>query len=130
MPEVLAVGAVAIRDGALLLVKRGRPPAVGRWSLPGGKVEPGESETDAVAREVAEETGLTVTVGRLLGEVTRDGPGGTVFRIRDYAVEVASGTAVAGDDAAAAQWVALSELSDYDLTEGLVEALRAWQVFG
>lgn len=130
MPEVAAVGALAVRDGRLLLVKRGRPPAVGRWSVPGGRVEPGESEPDAVAREVAEETGLTVRVGRLAGEVVRAGPGEVTYRIHDYLVEVVDGVERAGDDADDVAWVALEELSDYELTEGLLEVLRLWGVIG
>ena len=63
MAEVAAVGAIAIRDGALLLIRRGHAPSRGRWSLPGGRVEPGETAEQALVREVAEETGLVVEVG-------------------------------------------------------------------
>ena len=68
---VVAVGAVAVNDGAILLIRRGRPPAEGRWSLPGGRVEWGEPLTDALRREVEEETALRVEVGRLAGVVER-----------------------------------------------------------
>ena len=134
MPEVAAVGAIAIRDGKLLLVRRGRPPSAGLWSVPGGKVEPGESELDAVRREVFEETGLRVEVGPLAGEVVRTGIGDVTYRIRDYLVDVtdvAAGTAGAeraGDDADDVAWVALKDLGARDLTEGLVEALRSWSI--
>jgi 8-oxo-dGTP diphosphatase len=128
VPEIRAVGAVAVRAGTLLLIRRGRPPAVGRWSLPGGRVEPGEAETAAVAREVAEETGLSVIVGELLGEVLRDGPDDVVYRIRDYAVQVVGGSEVAGDDATAVAWVPLAEVASRDLTDGLLAALSAWDV--
>ena len=130
MPELAAVGAIAVRDGRLLLVKRGRPPAVGRWSVPGGRVEPGESEPDAVVREVAEETGLTVRVGALAGEVVRAGPGDVTYRIHDYFVDVTGGTERAGDDAADLAWVAFAHLADYPLTEGLLEVLQSWRVLG
>jgi len=131
MPEVAAVGAIAIRDGKLLLVRRGRPPSAGLWSVPGGKVEPGESEFDAVRREVFEETGLRVEVGPLAGEVVRAGIGEVTYRIRDYLVDVidvAAGAERAGDDADDVAWVALEELGARDPTEGLVEALRSWSI--
>jgi ADP-ribose pyrophosphatase YjhB (NUDIX family) len=128
VPEVAAVGAIAVRDQKLLLIRRGRPPSVGQWSLPGGRVEPGESEPDAVAREVAEETGLMVDVGPLVGEVLRPGVGDVTYRIRDYVVEVVGGTERAGDDAADVAWVEIDRLSDRDLTDGLLDALRGWAV--
>lgn len=128
MPEVAAVGAIAVRNGSLLLVQRGRPPAVGRWSVPGGRVEPGETDADAVAREVAEETGLLVDVGPLVGEVVRPGVGDVVYRIRDYVVEVVGGVEQPGDDADEVAWVPLEQLADRDLTDGLLDALRGWSV--
>lgn len=128
MPQIDAVGAICVRDGKLLLVRRGRPPAVGQWSVPGGRVEAGESEPDAVAREVAEETALVVRVGPLVGEVLRPGVGDVIYRIRDYLVEVVSGTERAGDDAADLAWVELDRLADIDLTEGLLDTLREWAV--
>ena len=75
MPEIAAVGAIAVRDGALLLIRRGHAPSRGRWSLPGGRVEPGETPQQALVREMAEETGLTVEVGELVGEVVTARPG-------------------------------------------------------
>jgi 8-oxo-dGTP diphosphatase len=128
MPEVAAVGGIAVRDGLLLLVRRGRPPSVGRWSVPGGRVEPDETETDAVAREVAEETGLVVRVGPLVGEVVRPGVGDVMYRIHDYLVDVIGGVEQAGDDAAEVAWVPLDRLADRDLTDGLLDALRGWAV--
>jgi hypothetical protein len=77
-------GIVLDGDGRLLLVLRGRAPSAGTWSVPGGRVEAGESDADATAREVLEETGMRVEVGRLAGEVERDGLGGDVYVIRDY----------------------------------------------
>ena len=124
--EVLAVGGVAIRDGHLLLIRRGQAPSRGRWSLPGGRVEPGETAEQAVVREFAEETGLTVEAAQFVGEVIRSGPDDTVYRIRDFLVTVIGGTEVAGDDATAVAWVALSDLPNWQLSAGLLDALRSW----
>jgi len=126
MPEVAAVGAIAVRDDMVLLVRRGRAPSIGKWSLPGGRVEPGESDADAVIREVAEETGLAVTVRAFAGEVLRPGPAGITYRIRDYLVEVVAGVEEAGDDATAVAWVPFALLASHNPTDGLVEALRQW----
>lgn len=120
------MGAV-ITDGTgrILLIKRGRPPGEGLWSVPGGRVEPGETDAEAVAREVREETGLAVTVGALLGSVVRGGPEVT-YDIFDYAATPAGGTPHAGDDAADAAWFAVPELDALPMTPGLVEALTEW----
>lgn len=123
------VGAVA-RDaaGRLLLVRRANPPAQGTWSLPGGRVEAGESPADAVRREVAEETGLAVEVGRLVGTVEQDGPGGVTYVIRDHACAVVGGVLRAGDDASAAGWFAPEELAGIETAPGLLATLTGWGV--
>jgi len=126
--EVPAVGGIAIRDGHLLLVRRGHAPSRGRWSLPGGRVETGETAEQALARELAEETGLVVAVGEFVGEVLRPGPDGIVYRIRDFLLTVIDGTETPGDDAAEVAWVALPELAGYQLGAGLLDALRSWGV--
>lgn len=126
---VRCVGAVVFDDGGrLLLVRRGRPPQQGSWSLPGGRVEPGETEPQAVAREVAEETGLEVAVGRLAGRVLRSGPEGVVYDIADYECRVAGGELRPGDDAADARWVETGQLAELSLSTGLVDALTEWGV--
>lgn len=127
-PVIACVGAV-VRDaqGRLLLVRRGREPGRGRWSIPGGRVEPGESDREAVVREVAEETGLRVEVGRYVGSVRRAAPGGGTYDIRDFVAEVVSGAEpVAGDDADEARWVDPADLATLPLVAGLVEALTGW----
>jgi len=123
------VGAV-IKDeqGRLLLIKRGHEPGAGLWSLPGGRIEPGETDAAALVREMREETGLEVQAGSLLGSVRRPAPGSTVLDIRDYAATVTGGTLRAGDDAAEARWVTVSELRSLPITDGLVEALTDWGV--
>jgi 8-oxo-dGTP diphosphatase len=123
------VGAVIKDDeGRLLLIKRGHEPGAGLWSLPGGRIEPGETDVEALTRELAEETGLEVQIGHLLGNVQRLGRQGTVLDIRDYAATVIGGTLSPGDDAADARWVDVAELSSLAVTDGLVEALTGWGV--
>jgi 8-oxo-dGTP diphosphatase len=125
------VGAVVIDgQGRLLMIKRGRAPGAGLWSIPGGRIEPGETDAEALVREMLEETSLTVQVGRLLGRVRRPGLDGAVIDIRDYAATVIAGTLHAGDDAADARWVGPGDLGSLDITEGLIEALTSWGILG
>jgi len=123
------VGAVVTDgQGRLLMIKRGHEPGAGLWSIPGGRIEPGETDAEALVREMLEETGLAVEVGPLIGSVRRPGLDGAVIDIRDYAATVTGGTLCPGDDAAEARWVAVSELPSLPITEGLVEALTSWGV--
>ncbi len=124
---LVAVGAVAVEDDRLLLVRRGRGPAAGEWSVPGGRVEAGESLHAAVVREVLEETGLEVVVDRFLGWVERIGPEHH-FVILDFAVTVLAGAPVAGDDAAEVTWVPVDDLGELQLVDGLYEFLRDVEV--
>lgn len=127
------VGAV-VRDraGRLLMIRRGHPPGAGLWSLPGGRVEPGESDLAAVVREVHEETGLIVVAGDLIGSVERPGPDGAVYDIHDYAATVVEpadqALLVAGDDAADVGWVTPDALRGLPTSPGLLDALVAWRV--
>jgi len=126
--RILCVGAVVTDGrGRLLLIQRGHEPGAGLWSLPGGRVEPGETDAEALVREMEEETGLTVEPGRLIGQVQRPGlAAGDVIDIKDYAATVISGTLRPGDDAADARWVAAEDLGVLAVTGGLVEALTEW----
>jgi mutator protein MutT len=125
------VGAVVTDEqGRLLVIQRGHDPGAGLWSIPGGRIEPGETDAQALVREMLEETNLQVKVGKLIGRVQRQGLGGAVIDIRDYAATVTGGTLRAGDDAADARWVATAELVRLDVTEGLIEALAEWGVLG
>jgi 8-oxo-dGTP diphosphatase len=124
------VGAV-IRDdaGRLLLIKRGHEPGKGLWSIPGGRVEAGESDAAAIVREVREETGLVVVPGPWIGHVRGlAGGDGGVFDIRDYGAAVTGGALVPGDDADDAVWAGPAELATLPLTAGLLDALRSWGV--
>lgn len=122
-PEV-AVGGVVVRDGALLLVRRGRGVAVGRWSLPGGRLEAGESLEAAVARELHEETGLDVRVEGLCGVVERRGEG-RHYVILDYWCSAdPAQQPQADDDAAEVLWARRADLGRLELVSGLVGFLR------
>jgi 8-oxo-dGTP diphosphatase len=130
---VPCVGGIVTDDrGRLLLIRRAHDPEAGRWSLPGGKVEPGETATDATVREVAEETGLAVAVGDEVGQVLRPAPDGRVFAIHDFRCRPLDPSAVprAGDDAADVRWVDAAAYGTLDaageLVTGLTDALRGW----
>ena len=126
-PE-LAVGAVAIDDDALLLIRRGRDPGLGRWSLPGGRVEWGETLAQALVREVLEETGIECVVGELIGWVERISDD-YHFVVFDFAVTPLSfEDPVAGDDALEARWIPLEEVDQLDLVAGLSEFLSGYDI--
>lgn len=125
------VGAVVTDEqGRLLVIQRGHDPGAGLWSIPGGRIEPGETDAQALVRELLEETNMQVKVGKLIGRVQRPGLGGAIIDIRDYAATVTGGTLRAGDDAADARWVTAAELGCLEVTEGLIEALTEWGVLG
>lgn len=119
-------GVVHDADGRLLMILRATEPGRGKWSIPGGRVQPGETDADAVRRELVEETGLVVEVGRLLGSVRRPAPGGAVFDIHDYSARVIDGAIRPGDDAAEARWVTAAEYAELQVVPGLTASLGAW----
>ncbi|MCU1460583.1 MAG: hypothetical protein JWO37_658 [Acidimicrobiales bacterium] len=122
-PEV-CVGAIAVADDRLLMVRRGRGPAAGEWSVPGGRVEPGECLAEAVVRELAEETGIEGVCAGLVGWVERIGDDHH-YVILDFAVTVLDPIEpTAGDDAAEAAWVPLDEVAERRLVDGLAEFLH------
>ena len=122
-PE-LCVGVIATDADTLLLVRRGREPGAGRWSVPGGRVEPGETLAEAVVRELAEETGLEGVCDELVGWVERISPA-RHFVVLDFRARVlTSGDPVAGGDAVEARWVPLDEVAALDLVDGLAEFLH------
>lgn len=120
----VCVGAVAIDDGRLLLIRRAQPPGLGRWSVPGGRVEPGETIQEAVVRELLEETGVEGVCMGLIG-VAESIDDDHHHVILDYAVEVlAPAPPSAASDASEAKWVALSDVAELDLVVGLAEFLH------
>ncbi|MEL7209109.1 MAG: NUDIX domain-containing protein [Actinomycetota bacterium] len=121
-PE-LCVGAVVVDDERLLMVRRGHGPAAGTWSIPGGRVESGETMAEAVVRELREETGLDGLCGGLVGwiERTEDDHHHVIL---DFRVDLLSDAVPsAGDDAAEAAWVPLSDVADRRLAPGLAAFL-------
>lgn len=128
--QIPCVGAVVHdRRGRLLLIQRAQEPGRGLWSLPGGRVEPGETDEQAVTREVWEETGLRVRPGRLLGRVLRPAGNGAEFAIADYLCEVVGPEEPRGaSDAADARWVDAVNYAALPLVPGLTEVLTDWHV--
>ena len=125
---VVGVGAVLIEDGRVLLIRRGKQPLRGRWSLPGGTVETGETLEQALVREMREETSLEVRVGPLLTAFDRierrDGRVLYHHVIVDFLCERVSGQACAASDALALAWADPEELLRYELTEKALEVVR------
>lgn len=122
-PEV-CVGAIAVDDDRLLLVRRGHGPAAGSWSVPGGRVERGETLAEAVVREVAEETRIEVVCDAFVGWVERIDEVGH-FVILDFSVTPLDAVEpVAGGDASEAAWVRLSDVAELRLADGLAEFLH------
>src|SRR5262245_52373046 len=115
---VVGVGAVVVRDGRALIIKRAHEPRKGEWSLPGGMLELGESLQDAVRREIKEETTLDVVVGPIIetfDRVHRD-DGGRIryhFVIVDFVCWPTGGEAMPGSDAEGVAWVSFKEIDDY-----------------
>ncbi|MGH9150800.1 MAG: NUDIX hydrolase [Acidimicrobiales bacterium] len=122
-PE-LCVGAVVINSRCLLMVRRGRPPGLGLWSLPGGRVARGETLAEAVVRELAEETGLEAVCGDVVGWVERLGTDHHFVIVDFWAQVLERRRPRAGDDAEAAAWVPVAGVGDLPLVEGLAEFLH------
>ena len=125
---VVGVGAVVVKSGKALIVKRGHDPRRGEWSLPGGRVELGETLVDATRREIKEETGLDVEVGPIVEVFDRIHRVGERVRyhfvIVDYLCACVGGELCAGDDAEDAVWVGADEVEAYGVNEHAARVLR------
>jgi mutator protein MutT len=124
----IGVGAIVVNEGALLMVRRAKDPYAGYWSVPGGTLEAGEYLSDAVRREVLEETGIEIEVGDLLGIL--EWASDPHYVILDY-VATPSANAPSprpGDDASEARWVPLDEVPKLQCTPRFLETLRGWGV--
>lgn len=123
---VLAASAVVLDDeGRVLLVRRAHDPGRGLWSVPGGRVEPGETLEEACAREVLEETGYVVEVGAELWTAHVPIGDGRDYEIHDFAATVVSGLLVAGDDADDAGWFSLDAMAALPMVDDLLDLLRS-----
>jgi 8-oxo-dGTP diphosphatase len=123
------VGAVVIREGRLLMVKRGQEPNKGKWSIPGGGIELGETIYEAAARETLEECSVQVEIMRVLDaadNIVRDEDGRIRYHyvIIDLLGRYISGEAKAQTDAAECRWVALTEIEKLDITSNLRDMLK------
>jgi len=125
----VGVGAVVIRDGRVLLVKRAKEPGRGYWAIPGGVVELGESLREAAEREIMEETGVVIRAREpiVTFEVIQRGRDGRVqfhYVIVDLAADYVSGEPHPADDAQDAQWFTPEEVQNIPLTRNTLELLR------
>ena len=126
---IVGVGAVIIDLGRVLLIKRGSPPLLGEWSLPGGVVELGETLRSAAERESLEETGLLVKAGEVIEVLDRIIPGREGapqyhYVLIDFLCSVQGGELRAGGDAADVRWAKESELAEYKLERPAMEVIR------
>lgn len=120
---MIGVGAVVWHEGKVLLIRRGRPPKAGEWSLPGGAQELGETVQQALEREVFEETGIRITNIEFLEIIDLITPGGAHgkplyhYTLLDFSADAVTGTAlpIAGDDASDAIWADPDRLETYNL---------------
>ncbi len=124
-----SVGVVVLKDNSILLVLRGQEPSRGKWSIPGGVMELGETVRDAARREVMEECALEIEVGQVIAvrdAVVRDDEGRVRFHylLVDVVARWLSGELAAGSDVDDARWASEEDLATYDLTKGLLPVLR------
>ncbi len=129
----VGVGAVVIRDGRLLVVKRGNEPNQGKWSIPGGAIELGETLQEAAVREVLEECSVQIEIERILDaaqNVIRDEKGQVKFHfvLVDFIGRYVSGEAKARSDAEECRWVPLEEVEGMDITAALREMLKRHKI--
>ena len=125
----VGVGAVVLDGDRVLLIQRGGTTLPGKWSVPGGLVELGETTREAVCREIAEECGLDielVDVCGVLDRVVKDAAGRVRYHwvLVDFLAVARGGTLCAGDDAADARWVPIGEVTTYDTTDGLMDMIE------
>ena len=124
-----AVGAVVVKDGQVLLIRRGKAPSYGIWSIPGGAVHLGESLRVAARREIREECSIEIDLTDVLeavDRITRDAEGRVQYHyvVIDYLARWASGDLTACSDCLEARWVPPSDLSLFQMTSGTADVIR------
>ena len=129
VPRV-GVGAITIKDGKVLLVKRGIEPSKGLWAIPGGTLKLGETLQECAAREILEETGITIRVGDcvyVFDFIEHDNKRKIKFHfvIVDFAADYVSGKPQGADDALEARWLSSAELRDLPVAKNTIAALSA-----
>ena len=130
---MIGVGAVAIKDGKILLMKRAFEPGKGRWSIPGGLVEVGETLSDACAREMEEETGIKIQILELINAydmIVPDEAGKTKYHyvLIDFLARPVGGTERPSDEVLEMKWVTYDEAKQMDMTNSAIKALQ--ELFG
>jgi ADP-ribose pyrophosphatase len=131
----VAVGAVVFKDGCVLLVRRGQPPAEDFWAIPGGSVEIGEALQEAAEREILEETGIHIRASKPIytfDVIDRDADGKVRFHyvIVDLAADYVGGEPKPGDDALEARWVSADEINDLKVSAPTLKLLKTKFDFG
>lgn len=132
---VLAVGGIVVKDGCVLLIRRGKEPSYGLWSIPGGAVELGEELRAATRREVREECGIEIDVTdivELLERVVRDSDDRIQYHyvLIDYLARWVSGDPAPSSDVLEVRWVAPDDLSQYQMTRGTADVIRKMMAAG
>jgi ADP-ribose pyrophosphatase len=131
----VAVGAVVFKEGCVLLVRRGQPPAEDLWAIPGGSVEIGETLQEAAEREILEETGIQIRASKPIytfDVIDRDAAGKVRFHyvIVDLAADYVMGEPVPGDDALEARWVSAREINGLEVSAATLKLLKNRFGFG
>jgi len=124
------VGVLCYKDEHILMIQRGTAPRKGEWSIPGGRIEAGESERTAALRELMEETSITADLGDKIATIPAVFEGYN-YRLHDYIASYVSGDPVAGDDAADCRFVPISEVADMELwpktRDIILEGYKIWK---
>ncbi len=126
---IVAVGAIVVKDGRVLIIRRGKAPSYGVWSVPGGAVNLGESLRDAARREIREECGVEIDltdVTEAVDRITQDGEGRVQYHyvVIDFLARWESGEVVSASDCLEARWVQPEDLSQYQMTSGTADVIR------